>query len=208
MMIGKALLASAKWIPPIGSFVGGGFCAGIMKSGNDRLLVIVAPRALGESPGLYLKNSNTTTPNTVSLSGGSSNTYWMIQAGQADHPAASFCTGLAINGYTDWVLPAKDQLELCYRNLKPTTSANTTDSGANTNSDPAGANYTAGLPAQTTVDAFKVGGTEAFATDNSYWSSTESGLTSSFLQMFTDGSQLVGTKANNRRVRAIRTVKL
>ena len=70
-------------------------------------------------------------------------------------------------------MPAVDELELCYRALKPTTDANyissvvrndtgSTPSGTNPNSDPTGAAYTSSVPGQTSVVAFRSGGAEAF----------------------------------------------
>jgi hypothetical protein len=70
-------------------------------------------------------------------------------------------------------MPAKNELEVCYFNLKPTTTSNNTGSGTNTNAVPSrGSNYTAGTPAQTAATDFQTGNTEAFAA-NYYWSSTE-----------------------------------
>jgi hypothetical protein len=61
-------------------------------------------------------------------------------------------------------MPAKNELEVCYFNLKPTTTSNNTGSGTNTNAVPSrGSNYTAGTPAQTAATDFQTGNTEAFA---------------------------------------------
>ena len=47
----------------------------------------------------------------------------------ASHPAAQFCEGLTIGGFSDWYMPARNELEICYYNLKPTTQNNNTGGG-------------------------------------------------------------------------------
>jgi hypothetical protein len=39
-------------------------------------------------------------------------------------PAANFCEALTINGFSDWYLPSRFELDIAYFNLKPTTEAN------------------------------------------------------------------------------------
>jgi len=107
-------------------------------------------------------------------------------------------------------MPAKNELEICYYNLKPSTDSNDTSSGINANAVPARAsNYTAGAPAQTTVAAFKTStGAEAFAiTDANYWGSTEQSATDAWRQRFVTGSQYTAGKSRTDiRVRAVRRV--
>jgi hypothetical protein len=142
----------------------------------------------------------------------------------ATYPAAQFCEGLSIGGFSDWYLPARDELELCYRNLKPTTDANNTSArplsgitypegndvsgdttGINRNSDPTGAAYTSGNPAQTSVTAFQTGNTEAFASAL-YWSSSEYSSTVAWYQTFANGGQNSLAKNGYGYVRAVRRV--
>jgi hypothetical protein len=144
----------------------------------------------------------------------------MVSAGS--HPAAAFCAGLTIGGFSDWYLPARDELELLYRNLKPTTDANGTSSrslsaitypegsdvsgdtmGRNRNSNPLGAVYTSGDPAQTSITAFVTGGTEAFASAL-YWSSSEFSDTDAWRQSLSNGNQGSGNKFYSNYVRAVR----
>jgi len=122
------------------------------------------------------------------------------------HPAAQFCEGLTIGGFSDWYMPAKNELDVCYYNLKPTTTSNNTSFGVNANAVPARAsNYTAGTPSQTSATDFQITGAEDFgATD--YWSSTENSAANGWLQAFGYGSQYGYIKNGYARVRAVRRV--
>jgi hypothetical protein len=116
--------------------------------------------------------------------------------------------GTGIGGYNDWYLPAKNELEILYFNLKPTTASNNTGSGINPNAVPARAsNYTAGSPAQTTSALF-AGGAQAFSAADDYWSSSESSsfTSSAWRQFFASGFQYDGVKNILNYARAIRRV--
>ena len=192
--------------PSIGEAFGGGFYAGeISTAGNGvaDYYLIVAPVASGENSSKQWKTSNTSTSGTSSVIDGPTNSSNM---NNATHPAAQFCEGLTIGGFSDWYMPAKNELEVCYYNLKPTTTANNTNSGTNTNAVPSrGSNYTSSVPGQTSANDFKTGNTEAFA-GASYWSSTENSATNAWFQSFNDGYQGGATKLANYRVRAVRRV--
>jgi hypothetical protein len=125
----------------------------------------------------------------------------------ASHPAAQFCEGLTIGGFSDWYMPAKNELDVCYFNLKPTTTSNNPNSGTNTNAVPSrGSNYTSGTPARTSAVVFQSGGAEAFEANN-YWSSTEYSATAAWRQSFSNGYQGYGaSKTTPSRVRAVRRV--
>lgn len=206
----KSVVITVAAVPSVaGAPYGGGIYAGRMKIGTQEYALIVAPKATGESASLTWKSANTTTAGTTSTWDGASNTAAMIAAGASAHPAAQFCKNLTIGGFTDWFLPAKDQLELLYRNLKPDTTANTTSYGANPNSNPVGSNYTAGSPAQTAVAAFKTGGAEAFTPDNYYWTSTEYSSYTAWVQIFSSGNQYYfNYEGGGYRVRAVRMIKI
>ena len=196
--------------PPsvIGQSYGGGYYAGqISTAGNGTAshYLIVGPVASTQSSKLW-KTTNDSTAGTSSLIDGPTNSGNM---NNASHPAAEFCEGLTVGGYTDWYMPAKNELEVCYYNLRPNpgTSNNDTTSGTNTNAVPSrGSNYTTVTPAQTSATNFKVGGSEAFAYDG-YWSSSQASASAGWVQSFFNGYQYnVSNKTNSKPVRAVRRV--
>jgi hypothetical protein len=126
----------------------------------------------------------------------------------------------ALNGHDDWYLPARDELEIIYRNFKPTTQDNNDGTrttagfggdglthGTNANSVPEGAGYTLSNPSQTAQAAFQAGGADAFEA-NHYWSSTENDASYAWFQLFSSGGQGRSYKTNGYRVRAVRRVAL
>lgn len=202
---------SSTFVPDVpGGPFGGGYYAGRIRVGTQDYALVVAPKSLGgEAPGtIAWKTSNTTTTGTSSVNDGVTNTNAMMAAGPSNHPAANFCRGLTIGGYSDWYLPAKDELEILYRNFKPTTQANNTNYGANSSSVPPQGNYTSGNPAQTSIALFKEGGAEAFTTANYYWSSTEYNSSDGWFQGFGYGYQSASLKTSARFVRAVRRVPI
>ena len=189
----------------IGQAYEGGFFAGqIGASGVATHNLVVGPVASAQSASVQWKTANTSTAGTSSVIDGPTNSSNM---NNASHPAAQFCEGLSIGGFSDWYMPAKNELDVCYFNLKPTTTSNNTSSGTNTNAVPSrGSNYTSGTPAQTSATDFKDTGAEDFATDG-YWASTEASATTVWVQRFSNGNQYTyGNKTNTYRVRAIRRV--
>ena len=189
----------------VGDAYQGGFFAGqIGTSSVATHNLVVGPVASAQNTSKQWKTSNTSTAGTSSVIDGPTNSANM---NNASHPAAQFCEGLTIGGFSDWYMPAKNELEVCYFNLKPTTTTNYTGAGINPNAIPARAsNYTAGNPAQTSAAAFITStGAEAFAAVG-YWSSTENSNSYAWLPYFTNGSMYYGTKVDLHRVRAIRRV--
>jgi hypothetical protein len=206
-------VAANNWpLPPlqIGQAYGGGFYAGqIAVSGVATHNLVVGPLSTAESSSKKYKNTNSATAGADSVIDGPQNTADIVADGDATvYPAAHFCNDLTTGGYSDWYMPAKNELEVCYYNLKPYTFSNSTSSGANSNAVPARAsNYTAGDPAQTSAVIFRAGGAQAFGSvDIVYWSSTE--LSSSTAQAinFGAGNQYSGLKSFGYMVRAIRRI--
>lgn len=186
-----------------GTAIEGGYFAGIVTQDDGDYAVIVAPKSSEVS--LTFKTTNTATSGTGSLYNGLANTAAM---NDGLHPAAQHCLDYSNEGYSDWYLPAKDELEVCYRYLKPGTVVNVTTAGANGNSVPAAGNYTAGNPVQTSAAAFQTGGAEAFSVPTYYWTSTESSASNAWVQRFSDGSQNNIFKTNAYLVRPVRRVKI
>ena len=202
-------IAAGNWtgIPlVIGQAYQGGFYAGQISTSANGVAthnLVVGPVASAQSS-LKFKTSNTGGDPT-SVIDGPTNSSTM---NSATYPAAQFCEGLTIGGFSDWYLPAKNELEVCYYNLKPSTTNNSTSVGTNTNSVPSrGSNYTAGTPAQTSATNFKTTGTEDYELEN-YWTSTQAPTVSNaWRQHFDYGYQGSNAdKDNIVRVRAIRRV--
>lgn len=163
-----------------------------------RYRVILAPVASGQS-NTRIKNADTTLPaGTITLSEGRKATLAMVAAGTAaEYPAAHWSQGLSIGGYADWYIPGRDEIELLWRSLKPVTTANSsterssastynyqtlgsyadnsTVNGTNRNSAPLGPGYTATVPGQTALAAFKTGGAEAMTANIGTSSAFQSG---------------------------------
>jgi len=208
----SAVSNSATPIPVIGSAFGGGFFAGQISTVGNSIAdynLVIGPISSAQS-NLRWKNANTATSGSDSVIDGPQNTADMVADGNSTvYPSAHFCNDLSTGGQTDWYMPAKNELEVCYFNLKPTTTSNNTSSGINANAVPARAsNYTSGDPAQTSATDFRQsGGTEKFSQTSKYWSSTETSASAASDQYFSTGIQ--GTDGKNNvyhYVRAIRRV--
>jgi hypothetical protein len=200
---------------PIGTAIEGGFFAGLISHTADSVAthaLIVAPAATGASGTGYTittmkqwKTTNTTTVGTTSSFDGAANSANM---NNASHPAAQFCEGLSIGGYSDWYMPARYELDIAYENLKPTTTSNSADYGINPYSVPERTvNRTTGDPSQTSIAAFQEGGAEAFAAA-AHWSSTEDSATSGWRLNLNNGIQSDSSKQSTERVRAFRKLAL
>lgn len=202
-----------------------------------RWKVMVAPKSGGENASVRYKNANTAAPAACwTLTSGKRATDAMIAADTSTiyplaHWAASLRTlnGSGLSGYDDWYIPARDELELIWRNLKPVTDANyitqdrynaaaytsnankddlTQQHGLNRNSDPAGAAYTASIPGQTAAAAFQSTGAEKMEFGSVYyWSSSESSAAGAWFQNYyssSPGFQSYYNKTNYGRARAVR----
>jgi hypothetical protein len=208
---GPASAASNSATPlAIGSAYGGGYLAGQISTAGNGIAdfnLVVGPVATAEST-LKWKTSDTSTAGTSSVIDGPTNSSNM---NNASHPAGQFCEGLTIGGYSDWYMPAKNELEVCYYNLKPDTTSNNTSSGINANAvPPRTSNYAnLGPPNQTSAAIFQSTGAECFSSSSVpyYWSSTQASASAAWRQYFDTGQQYAYFSKNaNARVRAVRRV--
>lgn len=167
----------------------------------SRYRLIMAPKSSGETSSLAVKNAATALPaGAFTLTEGAKATASMVAGGDAaTYPAAWWAKGLTIGGYSDWYVPARDEAEQMYRNLKPSNSSSSggargnapassyqnlgswsdasTANGVNRHSVPLGVVYSgSGYPAQTGIVAFQAGGAEALPSTGAtvtYWTSSD-----------------------------------
>lgn len=191
-------------LPAIGSPLNGGYYAGLLCVAGALSAIIIAPKAFGELAdaewGKYGKSIDAT-----SCHDGINNTAAM--ASDAGSEVAKKVMALDIAGYQDWYIPSRDELEICYRNLKPTAQENCCSfrDGDNASSVPVSYPYTPASPTQTPAEIFQHGGAEAFD-EAWYWSSTQYSAYVAYLQDFGVGSQSLIHKDSDYRVRAFRRV--
>lgn len=186
---------------------GGFYVARIRVDGIDYAL-IVAPKAEGERDDIAWNDSLGSVGAALSYCDGLGNTAAMAAAGSE---LAQWARSLRIGGHDDWYLPSQDELELCYRYLKPTADKNAcyARSGVNVSAVPPTYPYTPDAPSQTDIIAFQEGGAEAFE-ESWYWSSTQHAATADFAwgQYFGDGDQGSDLKSFKFRARAVRRLKI
>jgi Protein of unknown function (DUF1566) len=179
----------------------GGFYAGRIRIDGQVFALAVAPKADGEFEEKW--NSNTKAiEDAASYFDGRANTLAMAAAGSE---LAKNALRLQVGGHNDWYIPSRDEMEICYRNLKPTAEANYCYRGDNPSSVPPGYIYTEACPAQTQAEAFMEGGAEAFD-DAWYWTSTQGAADSDYawVQHFSYGVQGGYHKSDEYRARAVR----
>lgn len=181
-------------LPNIGDFFRGGYYAGMIRRlYEDRWGVLVSPKSSGEFYASYSSDNGVRSSQTHTVVDGELSTQY--------HRTPGISSPLEINGYRDWYVPARDELELCYRNFKPTTTSNRTNNtdsyrrdifidrthpnqgnevqdltgdfhGINRHSWPRGASYTSNNPSQTSLTAFQSNGDHCFSHTGDYWTSS------------------------------------
>jgi hypothetical protein len=169
------------YVPPfdftsasLGDAACGGIYMGTIAAAGTCYYLIVAPNATGCALCQW-KTANNTTAGTGSLTDGYANTYGPMD--NADHPAGNWCATRTINGFSDWYLPAIDELETFYNN------GATGEPGSNESVIGTGEAFVSGI----------------------YWSSTEAFGFSACALNFFNGSRTSGGKAVScNRVRAVR----
>jgi len=190
-------------IPAIGAATQGGYFVGCILDDASLFGIVVAPKALGESAEMAWNEKKKNLVGAASYSDGMANTVAMAKAGSV---LAKWARDLTIGGLDDWYIPARDELELVYRHLKPGTSKNHSfRSGDNPSSSPTGYPYTAAAPRQTLIDTFRKDCAEAMNEDW-YWTSTQSAGAEQYawFQYFILGHQDGSLKSALLRARAVR----
>jgi hypothetical protein len=191
-------------LPAIGAALAGGFFAGRFQIDGAPYALICSP-AEGDIEGKWGEYGKKL-DGCRSFVDGRKNTVDLAEAGSE---LARHVLQLDIAGFTDWFIPARDQLELLYRHLKPTEDDNWCSylDGYNAHSVPPGDIYEDETPAQTSAAEFKAGGTHALQ-PTWYWSSTQYSAGHACYQSFESGDQGSDAKNVKLRARAVRMIQL
>ncbi len=89
---------------------------------NKQFYLIVAPTSGGESTKLWKINSDIDGSACQNLVNGVKNCSF-VRSNDTFHPAMGFCRNLTLGGYSDWYLPAKDELNFIYLNRSILTAS-------------------------------------------------------------------------------------
>ena len=217
--------AASAQVPTVpGTAWAGGIYVGRMIVNGENYALVAAPKATGQKAFVW-KTTNTADIDAFGdLIDGLKNTN---QYQDAAHPACVWARSLNISGCKDWYLPARDELEMLYRYLKPDKTSNYTaidrvDSkngtvvvenahGTNNNSVPTGTRYLVGNPAQVSNPIYQTGGAEALSTTgigSSTVQTTILPLAPYTWQHLTSGRQVSNGFTSNVFWRAVRKVKI
>lgn len=193
-----------KITPALGTPMEGGFFGGLININGMIGKIIIASKQEGQFDEEEWNESYDDIENAKSFFYGLTNTKAMAEAGSE---IAKKVLDLRIGGFDDWHIPAQDVTEILYRNFKPTADQNSQwgRSGLNLSAVPPTYPYTPDLPAQTSLEAFKEGGEQAFDA-TAYWTSTQHAGNSgcAWCRHFEDGNQTIHGKDNELSVRAVR----
>ncbi len=101
----------------VGSFIQGGFFAGLVNIRGTTKAIIVAPKAQGEYVGKWA-NSGGLIDGAMCQMDGQQNTQDMIAAGV---DLGLWVQALNVNGLSDWHIPSKDEQDIICRAFGPKT---------------------------------------------------------------------------------------
>ena len=192
---------------------GGLICTKIFPPHGPEYFLILSSNNYGEKDDLmFCSKDENQNYNATSTWDGYTNTknLCLNQGLSEQHPAANFCNKLNIDGYCDWYLPSRDELEFIYFYLKPTHQINCNTEIRNflrhdgiffysTNNPPCI------LESPDLQDNILL---KYLCKPPHYWSSTDlvSRKNDAWRQYFTDGTQVNpnGLKTSRRTVRAVR----
>lgn len=142
--------------PVIGQAYQGGFFAGQINQSSVIYNLVIAPLSSGQ---IFGKRYDSTGGGvtTTSVIDGPANTATAAANGP-NQEAATWADGLSIGGFTDWYLPAINEMITMLYFLKPSNTNNYLNpSKVNPNAvspQPTGTNWTTGTPARTTATDF------------------------------------------------------
>ena len=189
-------------LPPVGSLLDADLYVGRILIAGRPFAILLPPKAIAEHAATIWIARGKSVPEALSWNDGLANTEAMARAGSR---LAQWALDLR------FYIPSVDELELAYRALKPTAETNTVwgRSGVNASADPPTHPYTADLPQQTALEAYRAGGTEAFEPE-AHWTSTQHASDSSLAwsQYFINGYQYDWSKGVKLRARAVRRLPL
>lgn len=214
---GTGMVISSYVAPPtIGQAMYGGYYAGsISATGNGVAThyLIIAPKSTGEAS--YVWSNSTGRSGIISDIDGYANTVSLAALSASNYPGFAWARSLTIGGFTDWYIPAKNELNTIFYNLCPVITPQTGGFSANANavSPQPTSSWTTGSPSQTSAIAFRVDGSEAFSQNNPpYWMSTDAqnffGDNAAWAMTGYAGGFNGTAKNNAGRFRAIRKVAI
>jgi len=99
-----------------GQVAGGGVC---VSAGPNALIAATSDAPTGSNYPWGTSDGSVTMRGTTSTTDGAANTSVLASYGSTNgvltHPAASYCASLITGGFSDWYLPAKDELNQLYQ---------------------------------------------------------------------------------------------